>query len=178
MLDRCPSDSTWRSLDNVVPVEVLKIGTSMFERAGRAAKKEAESDYAMTMGFFSVPRTAMEFDPASALPFTGALYGAGWDHEGVPAPFASMWRGARSYSAMSAIYEATKVVVDDANTATASWGSVNRYVRASAKRELRRRQGRAKCGDDRGERAAAVTKASKVAAATWTSEVRERTRLH
>jgi len=51
------------------------------------------------------------------------------------------------YSAMSAIYEATKVVVDDANTATVSWGGVDRYVRACERAQ------KASCGGgDRGER--------------------------
>jgi len=120
---RCPGGGKNVSVPVVsVPVEVLRIGTSMLPGKGVSGE---ESDYVLTMGYHKSEREIMAFDPGN-VQFVGALYGAGWDSEGVPEKFRELWRGGKGFSEMAGIYESTKVVVDDANVATKEWGSVNR----------------------------------------------------
>ncbi|MCC5896887.1 MAG: glycosyltransferase [Phormidium sp. BM_Day4_Bin.17] len=84
-----------------------------------------ESDYCFTGNFWTVPREIMTCLRPERLPFTFALYGHHW--QDIP-EFSQYYRGAVEYEKLPIIYRSTKIVVDDANTATKQWGSVNSRV--------------------------------------------------
>lgn len=83
------------------------------------------SDYCFTGNFWNVPREMMTWLRPERLPFTFALYGHHWEQ--FP-EFKEYYRGAVNYEQLPEIYRSTKIVIDDANTATKAWGSVNSRV--------------------------------------------------
>lgn len=107
------------------PVEIVPIATNPESFAPGEAAEDLASDYCFTGSFWGYPRDIINrLDPA-ALPFRFAVFGQNWDQ--VP-NFAPYSRGQLPYSRMAAVYASTKIVVDDANSATKQWGSVNSRV--------------------------------------------------
>lgn len=108
-----------------LPVEVLRIGTGMKDEDVELAPAY---DYVLTMNYAGSMRDIMTFDPSSALPYRGALYGANWNHSSVPSAFQTIWKGFLPFNEMKNVYRNSRIVIDDANSVTKHWGSVNSRV--------------------------------------------------
>ncbi|MGL5063500.1 MAG: glycosyltransferase family protein, partial [Microcoleus sp.] len=67
----------------------------------------------------------IDFLKPQNLPFKFALYGSNWEKLD---KFKAWYRGALPYTEMPQVYAATKIVIDDANSVTKEWGSVNSRV--------------------------------------------------
>lgn len=107
------------------PIEVVRIATSP-ERFQKGSYKPAlASDYCFTGSYFGAPREIVYYLDPAALPFEFAVYGHGWEEVSRFAPYS---RGPLPYSVMPNVYASTKIVIDDANSATKQWGSVNSRV--------------------------------------------------
>lgn len=89
------------------------------------AQEAFQSDYCFTGNFWTVPRDIMSCLRPEHLPFTFALYGHHWQDMPELSPY---YRGAVHYDQLPYVYRSTKIVIDDANTATKQWGSVNSRV--------------------------------------------------
>jgi hypothetical protein len=88
------------------------------------AVESYSSDYCFTGNFWGSSREIESFNPGK-LPYQFALYGSGWEqHE----QFKSYYRGKLPYPEMSRVYASSKILIDDANSATKQWGSVNSRV--------------------------------------------------
>jgi GT2 family glycosyltransferase/spore maturation protein CgeB len=106
-------------------VEVVRIATNPTRFEAGVARPALASDYCFTGSFFGAPREIVyNLDPG-ALPFDFGLFGHGWEEVPQMAPFS---RGPLPYSAMPDVYASTRLVIDDANSATKEWGSVNSRV--------------------------------------------------
>lgn len=107
------------------PVEVVRIATNP-ERFKDGRKDSAlASDYCFTGSFFGAGREIMyNLDPGR-LPFDFGLFGHNWDQV---VHFADHTRGPLPYTSMPDVYANTRIVLDDANSATKQWGSVNSRV--------------------------------------------------
>jgi spore maturation protein CgeB len=108
-----------------MPIEVVAIATNPSVFAPREASEELVSDYCFTGSFWNQPREIMYKLEPRALPFRFAVFGQGWDQV---ANFAPYHRGLLPYSRMAEVYASTKIVIDDANSVTKQWGSVNSRV--------------------------------------------------
>lgn len=127
-------DLVWASSDKAadhirdhahVPVETVSIATNAAAFASAQPSRSLKSDYCFTGSFWGHPRDIMyKLEPA-ALPFDFAVFGHGWDQ--VPS-FAPYYRGPLPYSRMAEVYASTRIVIDDANSVTKQWGSVNSRV--------------------------------------------------
>ncbi len=107
-------------------VTQLRIATNPQRFAVDVPPQEAfQSDYCFTGNFWTVPREIMTCLRPERLPFTFALYGHHWQDVPELSPY---YRGPVEYEQLPIIYRSTKIVVDDANTATKEWGSVNSRV--------------------------------------------------
>jgi spore maturation protein CgeB len=88
------------------------------------AVESYSSDYCFTGNFWGSSREIESFNPGK-LPYQFALYGSGWEqHE----QFKPYYRGKLPYPEMSRVYASSKILIDDANSATKQWGSVNSRV--------------------------------------------------
>lgn len=106
-------------------------------------------DYCFTGSRWNVERDLERSLIPRQVQYSFALYGHGWDGQKDcrPAPkgflqrwrwdrqkqplqddFRSYWRGFLPYSQLPSVYRTVKVVIDDANHTTKSWGSVNSRV--------------------------------------------------
>lgn len=83
------------------------------------------SDYCFTGSYWNAHREIMDCLVPEKLPYTFALYGHNWENCNTLAPY---HRGSLSYNDMPKVYASTKIVVDDANSVTKEWGSVNSRV--------------------------------------------------
>ena len=83
-----------------------------------------QSDYCFTGSFWGAPRHIESLDP-SKLPYTFALYGAGWENH---KQFEDNLKGSLPYEMLPAVYASTSILIDDANHATKPWASVNSRV--------------------------------------------------
>jgi len=107
------------------PVEVVRIATNPDRFQQGQPDPELRSDYCFTGSFFGAPRDIIyNLDPAQ-LPYDFGLFGHNWDQVSHLAGFS---RGPQPYTRMPDIYASTRIVIDDANTATKQWGSVNSRV--------------------------------------------------
>lgn len=107
------------------PVDVIPIATNLNWFQKGTFTPELASDYCFTGSYFNTPREILyQLDPA-ALPYEFALFGHGWS--AFP-HLAAFDRGPLPYSEMPNVYASTKIVIDDANSATQPWGSVNSRV--------------------------------------------------
>lgn len=82
-------------------------------------------DVIFTGNFWGHPReVAYMFKPEV---FTGSFraFGSGWDRVTNWAPYAD---GLKAYGELAGIYKQTRIVLDDANSVTKEWGSVNSRV--------------------------------------------------
>jgi len=89
------------------------------------AQEQLASDYCFTGSFHGAPREIVYDLQPNSLPFDFAIFGHGWEQ--FP-DLAQSLRGPVPYSRMPDVYASTRLVVDDANSATKSWGSVNSRV--------------------------------------------------
>ncbi|MFC7695015.1 glycosyltransferase [Paeniroseomonas aquatica] len=106
-------------------VALLRIGTDgqRFSKGGALDPKLA-SDVAFTGHFWGSPREVVSMlDEAGGLNIR--FYGKGWDAHPAASHF---WGGVLPYDRMVDVYKSTKVVIDDSNFVTATWGSLNSRV--------------------------------------------------
>lgn len=107
------------------PVDVVRIATDPQRFEAGVFDPALKSDYCFTGSFFNAPREIVYNLTPEALPYDFGLFGYGWDKVPQFAPFA---RGPLPYDQMPNVYASTKIVIDDANSATKEWGSVNSRV--------------------------------------------------
>jgi O-antigen biosynthesis protein len=111
------------------PVTLMRIATNpdRFQpvESSQSILSEWHSDYCFTGSYWNYYRDILEFLEPSALPYNFALYGSNWEKV---EKFQPWYRGAIPYTRLFQVYAATKIVIDDANTATKEWGSVNSRV--------------------------------------------------
>ncbi|MDH3469613.1 MAG: glycosyltransferase, partial [Gammaproteobacteria bacterium] len=107
------------------PVEVVPIATSRASFTDGVSRGELKSDYCFTGNYWGAPRDIADLLKPETIPFQFALFGYGWENHPTFAKFA---RGGLPYSRMKDVYASTRVVIDDANSATKQWGSVNSRV--------------------------------------------------
>lgn len=107
------------------PVEVVRIATNARAFASGAQDAALASDYCFTGSYWEAPREIAYFLDPSGIPFDFKVFGHGWSEHPRFAPYA---RGLLPYDRMADVYANTKIVIDDANSATKQWGSVNSRV--------------------------------------------------
>ncbi len=88
-------------------------------------QEQYEADYIFTGSYWKEPRDITSFLHPEKIPFTGKIYGANWEEV---AHLKIIAKGAKAYSEMPTLYQYTKVVLDDANSKTKSFGAVNSRV--------------------------------------------------
>ena len=82
-------------------------------------------DYVFTGSYWNAPREIMDILDPSSLPYRFRIFGKNW--ENVP-KFSNYTGGFLRYEEMPIAYKYTKIVVDDANSATIEYGAVNSRV--------------------------------------------------
>ena len=106
-------------------VPVIRLATNATRFNNGTKRDHLNADYCFTGSYFKADRQIIrDCDPRS-LPYKFAVFGHNWDQ--VP-QFSGYWRGALNYLQMPDLYASTKIVIDDANHTTISWGSVNSRV--------------------------------------------------
>lgn len=101
---------------------VLRIATNQSRFRPRAEDKLY--DYVFTGSYWGAPRDIEKIDPA-AIGLRFALFGKNWENH---PQFQAYCKGFAPYHAMPKIYNQSKILVDDANSVTKGWGSVNSRV--------------------------------------------------
>lgn len=82
-------------------------------------------DYCFTGSYWKYTREIENMLDPDSLPYNFKLYGKNWDKS---EKFKQYYQGFKNYSNLPKIYASTKLVIDDANTATKQYGSVNSRV--------------------------------------------------
>jgi len=104
---------------------ILRLATNPKRFSERPAGKPYEYDYCLVGGYFGANREV----ETALIPHTCdarfALFGEGW---GENPDFEAYYRGFLPYARVPEIYQAAKIVLDDADHATKSWGSLNSRV--------------------------------------------------
>ena len=101
---------------------VLRIATN--RNRFRPRSEDKLYDYVFTGSYWGAPRDIEKIDP-EAIGLRFALFGKNWeDHP----QFQSYFKGFAPYHVMPRIYNQSKILVDDANSVTKEWGSVNSRV--------------------------------------------------
>lgn len=101
---------------------VLRIATN--QSRFRPRSEDKLYDYVFTGSYWGAPRDIEKIDPA-AIGLRFALFGKNWeDHP----QFRAYFKGFAPYHAMPRIYNQSRILVDDANSVTKEWGSVNSRV--------------------------------------------------
>jgi len=106
-------------------IPVMRLATNYDDFSKGVFKEELESDYCSTSSYFNASRSFVHLLNPAALPFKYSLFGHGW---GAIPSICNYWRGPLPYPEMSNVYASTKIVIDDANSATREVGSVNSRV--------------------------------------------------
>ncbi len=106
------------------PENVLRIATNI-DRFQPPATVTRNVDYVFTGNFWGHTRDLIYWLEPEALPYSFEIYGAGWER--LPS-FERYVKGFVKYDELAAIYHRAKVVIDDANSVTKEWGSVNSRV--------------------------------------------------
>ncbi len=83
------------------------------------------SDYSFTGSYWNVKRDIIDYLNPSEVPYTCKIYGANWEQVDKLKDCA---QGFVLYEDMPKIYQNTKIVIDDANHVTKSYGAVNSRV--------------------------------------------------
>jgi hypothetical protein len=95
------------------------------------------TDYLLPVSYHNQSRAVMALRPSVLSPYRGRLIGSNWNetlpktsssNSTVRSELVDLWAGARSYHELPSEYCQTSVIIDDANFATKSWGSVNSRV--------------------------------------------------
>lgn len=87
--------------------------------------QEYASDYCFTGSYWNDPREIIEFLDPQNLPYHFKLYGKNWDQV---EKFKDYDQGFIDYNLLPEVYASTKIVIDDANRVTKSFGAVNSRV--------------------------------------------------
>ncbi|MEG6504016.1 glycosyltransferase family protein [Nitratidesulfovibrio sp. 1201_IL3209] len=90
----------------------------------RPRNEEKLYDYVFTGSYWGAPRDIELIDP-DAIGLRFALYGKNWEDHPRFRPYC---KGFAPYRAMPRIYNQSRLLVDDANSVTKEWGSVNSRV--------------------------------------------------
>jgi GT2 family glycosyltransferase/spore maturation protein CgeB len=106
------------------PERVLRIATNP-DRFYPDIEEKKTVDYVFTGSFWGHARDLIYLLEPAALPYSCELYGAGWDQVESLAPYS---KGFANYDDLAGIYRRARVVIDDANSVTKEWGSVNSRV--------------------------------------------------
>jgi GT2 family glycosyltransferase len=108
------------------PAWVFPLATNPHSFAQRRPDPGLSSDYCFTGSYW---RTECEIEtavqPEKLEGYKFAVFGKDWEAHPT---FGAYTRGFRPYSEMPVVYSSTRVVVDDANSVTKEWGSVNSRV--------------------------------------------------
>jgi hypothetical protein len=108
------------------PAWVFPLATNPHSFAQRRPDPGLSSDYCFTGSYW---RTACEIEtavqPEKLEGYKFAVFGKDWEAHPT---FGAYTKGFRPYSEMPVVYSSTRVVVDDANSVTKEWGSVNSRV--------------------------------------------------
>lgn len=104
---------------------IFPIGTNAARFRPRAGNQDFSCDCCFTGSFWNAPRDMETMIDPDRYDFTFALYGSGWGRHD---KFLKYWRGFVRYENLNAVYSGTKIVLDDANHVTKSWGSINSRV--------------------------------------------------
>ena len=112
--------------------ELFPIATNFrrFEHACNEKKKAFEmikykSDYVFTGSYWNDKREIIDALEPEELPYKFKIWGANWDNCQKLAPYSN---GFIEYKDIHLVYKYTKIVIDDANQVTKSWGAVNSRV--------------------------------------------------
>lgn len=106
------------------PEQILRIATNQ-NRFYPGLDENKTVDYVFTGSFWGHARDLVYLLEPAALPYSCELYGSGWDQIESLAPYA---KGFVKYDDLAGIYRRARVVIDDANSVTKEWGSVNSRV--------------------------------------------------
>ncbi len=106
-------------------VDVIKIATNPKRFLNSNINDDYRCDYTFTGSIWGAHRELINNLSPNNLPFNFKVFGGGWDKL---QEFASFSKGAVPYSEIPSIYASTKIVLDDANSVTKEWGSVNSRV--------------------------------------------------
>ena len=90
----------------------------------RPRPEEKLYDYVFTGSYWKAPRDIEHLDPA-AIGLRFALYGKNWENH---PRFKAYYKGFAPYHAMARVYNQSRMLVDDANSVTKAWASVNSRV--------------------------------------------------
>jgi GT2 family glycosyltransferase/spore maturation protein CgeB len=101
---------------------VLRIATNQSRFRPRSEGKLY--DYVFTGSYWGAPRDIEKIDPV-AIGLRFALFGKNWENH---PQFRAHCKGFVPYHAMARIYNQSRILVDDANSVTKGWGSVNSRV--------------------------------------------------
>ena len=105
-----------------VTPSVLRIAAN--HKRFRPRPEEKLYDYVFTGSYWNAPRDIELIDPA-AIGLRFALFGKNWENHPQFRPY---YKGFAPYHAMARIYNQSRLLVDDANSVTKEWGSVNSRV--------------------------------------------------
>lgn len=101
---------------------LLRIATN--QNRFKPRKEELIYDYIFTGSYWNAPRDIEALVPKEiGLKF--ALFGKNWENH---RQFSQYYKGFAPYHLLPKIYNQTKILVDDANSVTKEWGSVNSRV--------------------------------------------------
>ena len=108
-----------------VVVGLLPLATNPERFPARSAETPYRFDYVFTGNYWGVERDLSSWlDPRKSI-LSGAVYGNGWK---ALSKWKKIRQGFAPYEQLPEIYRSAKIVVDDANSATKQWGSVNSRV--------------------------------------------------
>ncbi|MBI4645377.1 MAG: glycosyltransferase [Bacteroidia bacterium] len=108
------------------PIYFMPIATNP-ERFLKGEKKgKYSSDYCFTGSYWGHPREIIDFlNPQKLGKYKGKIFGENWDKF---EKFKEINHGFIPYEDIKDVYASTKLLIDDANTVTKPWGSVNSRV--------------------------------------------------
>lgn len=107
------------------PVEVVRLATNLERFEAATAVPALSSDYCFVGNYWGYQRELTYALRPSCIKAHGRVFGSHWDN--VP-EIASVLEGPVPYDTVPEVFASTKIVIDDANSATAKWGSVNSRV--------------------------------------------------
>jgi spore maturation protein CgeB/GT2 family glycosyltransferase len=116
----------WLRKTHRKPAWVFPLATNADKFARGRPRLSLRSDYCFTGSYWQAEReieTALKPNEIKGAEF--AVFGVGWESHCHLGAYA---KGFRPYTEMPDVYASTRVVVDDANSVTKEWGSVNSRV--------------------------------------------------
>lgn len=104
---------------------VFRIATNEKRFSAGPAREEYLADCAFTGNYWKAKREIEDAFSPEENGINFAIYGHAWENH---PKFGKYHRGFIPYQELSEVYRSTKIIFDDANQATKSWGSVNSRV--------------------------------------------------